>query len=284
LPQTFSAASYNALKYSVGLARLVGGKVILFHAYQTVNYVSDMVLMVPDENLRMESEDLLQKQVESLAPSEREFVQTVCELGSATETIIAAAERLKVSWIIAGMKGSGRTFRKLFGSVAITLSKQSPVPVIIVPETVSFKYPASIALASDLNADENFDMLDPLVSFAQTFQSQMYIVRVLNKGSNEFVARGSVPFTLRWHVRQLHPSFEFVKDDDVIHALNQFVSDHQIDLVAMIAHEHTILERIFIKSHIKEMLFEANVPLMILPDKVDMAVVKQLYETTTAVE
>jgi hypothetical protein len=51
--------------------------------------------------------------------------------------------------------------------------------------------------------------------------------------------------------------------------MNEFVQEHDVSMVAMIAHEQNIFERIFVKSNIKEMMFSTKVPLIILPGKVE---------------
>lgn len=52
--------------------------------------------------------------------------------------------------------------------------------------------------------------------------------------------------------------------------MNDFVKEHQVDMIAMISQEHDLLERIFVKSNIKEMMLQSQVPLIILPGKGNM--------------
>jgi len=97
----------------------------------------------------------------------------------------------------------------------------------------------------------------------------MYVVRVIKKGMDELIERLLRPTRLQWHCRELHPSFEFLNDEDVAHAMNNFVKEHHIDMVAMIAKEHNLFERIFLQNDIKKMLLHTSVPLIILPAKAD---------------
>ncbi len=63
----------------------------------------------------------------------------------------------------------------------------------------------------------------------------------------------------------MYTSEELLDDTDVAHAINAFVESHDVDMVAMVAREHNLLQRIFTRSHIKEMMYEVHVPLVILP-------------------
>lgn len=151
------------------------------------------------------------------------------------------------------------------------MSRHADVPLIVVPEDARFTPPKTIALASDIGDGTDVEIIDPLEEFGIKCNSTMYIVRVIKKGMDDFIERMLRPTRVKWHCKDLHPSFEFLNDNDVAHALNEFVQEHDVSMVAMIAHEHNIFERIFVKSDIKEMMFSTKVPLIILPGKVEYA-------------
>jgi len=72
---------------------------------------------------------------------------------------------------------------------------------------------------------------------------------------------------IRWHLKEMNPDFEYVNDNDIVHALNSFVNDHDVKMLALIGKEHNFFEKLFLKSVIRDMLFQTHVPLLILPDK-----------------
>jgi len=269
----FSPAADNALSFALNMAKGIGARIVLFTAYLSASYVPDVVLIVPDKDLYDEQFAMLQKQVSALSPEERAMIALRCEPG-AVEKIMTIATEVKASWIIAGMKKSGKTIRKIFGSTALTLARHSSTPLIIVPETISFFPFDNIALASDLTTERNIHMLDPLIEFDNAFHTPIYIVNVIKRNSYEDIARAYEAFNLKWTLKELSPSMEFLKEEDVSDALNKFIEVHKVSMLAMIAHPHSLIERLFVKSSIKEMMFEGHLPLMILPDK-DKKVVEQ---------
>jgi hypothetical protein len=95
----------------------------------------------------------------------------------------------------------------------------------------------------------------------------MYVVRVIKKGMDETIERLPRPSKLKWHFKDLHASFEFVNDNNLAHTMDEFVKQHHVQMVAMIAREHDLLEKIVVKSDIKEMILHTKVPLIILPAK-----------------
>jgi hypothetical protein len=111
-------------------------------------------------------------------------------------------------------------------------------------------------------------ILDPLEEFGLKCKSKMLIVRVIKKGMDEVIERLLTPSRVKWHCKDLNPSFEFLMGNDVAHAMNSFVKKNGVDMIAMISQEHSLFEIIFEKSDIKEMMALTNVPLIILPGKV----------------
>jgi nucleotide-binding universal stress UspA family protein len=274
----FSVASRNATMYGLQLARLLQAKVILIHVCQPMLSAADTVVVTP-EDLKKGCEDVLRKEVDQLKKNSPVDINCVVEEGIPSEVIIEAAAHFHAKWLIAGMKGHGKTVRKLFGSVALLLSRKTKAPLIVVPEEAVFTIPKTIALASDINYDTDIHLLDPLEELGIKFDSTMYVVRVIKKRMDETIERLLRPSRIKWHYKDLHPSFEFVSDKNLVHAINEFVKEHQVNIVAMIAKEHNLFERLFTKSDIKDMLLHAHVPVIILPAKADASATKELDES-----
>jgi len=275
----FSPASHNAFVYGAELAKFLQAKVALLHVCEPILPAADSVIAMTEEELIESSKELLRKEVQEFAGAETVSAEIFVEEGLPSETIMWVAKKVKASWIVTGMKGAGKTMRKIFGSTAVALSRKPGIPLIVVPEEASFTPPKTIALASDIGDDTDVQILDPLEEFGIKCNSTMYVVRVIKKGMDELVERLVRPNRIKWHCKELHPSFEFLNDNDVAHAMNGFVNEHRIDVVAMIAHKHNIFERIFVKSDIKEMMFRTHVPLIILPGKVNDVPVDEVDES-----
>ena len=58
----------------------------------------------------------------------------------------------------------------------------------------------------------------------------------------------------------------FLELDDIVSGINDFVESHNIDMIAIIPHRYSLMERLFHKSISKEMAFHTHVPLFALPD------------------
>jgi hypothetical protein len=146
------------------------------------------------------------------------------------------------------------------------LARKTPVPLIVVPEGARYMPPVNILLGNDIRPDMNIHVLDPLREFVAIFGSKLYALRVVQKGAKEFieVIHNRSPFQdldKTWNIK-----YEYEMGDDVVSNLNEFARDHAIEMAVMIPHPHSFPERWFIRRHTREMIFEAKIPLLILPD------------------
>lgn len=274
----FSEASRNASFYGTKLARLLGARVVLLNVYSFLVPSADPVTTITNRELKHLSKEGLRHEVGWIDLKGTVEIEKRSVHGDPSEVILSEAKKVKATWIVAGMKGAGRVARKVFGGTAFSLSRHSDIPLILVPERAWFAPPKTIALASDINHETDMRILDPLEEFGLKCHANMFIVRIIKKGMDEVIERLLRPSRVKWHCKELHPSFEFLKQEDVAHAMNEFVREHGVDMVAMISQEHDLFERIFVKSNIKEMMLLTTVPLIILPGKVHTADTGELEE------
>ncbi|MDO6430351.1 universal stress protein [Flavitalea sp. BT771] len=262
----FSPASRNAMQYGIELARAFNGRVVLTSAYEQVpvTVAEPLVLVAPDmgaivtQKLEAEADHL---NIEKATP-----VEILAKEGQASHAILKAAAEVHADLIIAGMKGSGKATRKLLGSTVTSLARKSSVPLAVIPEEASYKSPGTIALANDISMQADTHLLDTLRSLVEKFQSKLYIIRVITKQSDEVVEVLNRPSNLSKMVGKLEPLYEYPLDKNITRALNDFISTHHVDMLAMIPHKEVLPERWFLRSNTREMLFKTTIPLLILPE------------------
>jgi nucleotide-binding universal stress UspA family protein len=265
----FSSAARNATEYGFELARVLRAKVILFTAYQHSMAATDSPLYISAEEQQRDSYQRLFKEAASIDPRRTVALETFCVEGPVDSSILSAASKKNVSYIVVGMKERGKEIRKYIGSTVTGLSKMSGIPLIVVPADAPFSIPKTIALASDINDETDIHILEPLKKMSEFFQSNLYVVRVIKKSMNESVERVMRSERLAWFLNTIQHSFEFIKADNVAKALNSFVVQQSVNMVAVIPHEHTLFERLFTRSVTKDLVFHSHVPLLIIPGKKD---------------
>ena len=118
-------------------------------------------------------------EAEAIDPLRTVSLETECLNGPVNSSILAAALVNKASYIVVGMKERGKEMRKYFGSTVTDLCKISRVPLIVVPADAVFAIPKTIALATNITDETDVHILKPLQKIAITFNSKLYMVRVI---------------------------------------------------------------------------------------------------------
>jgi nucleotide-binding universal stress UspA family protein len=75
----------------------------------------------------------------------------------------------------------------------------------------------------------------------------------------------------------LNPVYNFIENKDIDDGLNEFAAKNNIDLLITLPKKHYILERIFEKSHTRELIYHTTVPLMCIHQKVNASTPKSLH-------
>jgi nucleotide-binding universal stress UspA family protein len=261
----FSSAARNATRYGFELAKSMRAKVILFTAYQQVVAMPNSLPYETDEELERNSYQRLFEEAEAIDPRKTVALETRTMKGPVNSSILSAAIETNASFIVIGMKESGKEIRKYFGSTVTDLCKRALIPLIVVPLEAEFAIPKIIALASDISHETDIHILEPLKQIAEKYKSAVHIVRVIKKGMDEGLERATRSERLNWLLQDVEVCYDFINGENVAKAMNNFVVKNAVDMVAAIPHEHTLLERLFTKSVTKDLVFHTHVPLLVLP-------------------
>jgi len=263
----FSSASRVASLYGVQFAKALNAKIILFNAYKVPHPVPALTVGISRYDIMMQTDKKLMDEADFLDPK-RTLIEIMCDEGDAENAIINIANEKKIDFIIAGMKGGGKNLKKIFGSTAASLTKDTNIPLILIPENAGYKSPEIIVFASDLGLNTDLHAIEELTNITQFFKSKLYVVTVLKHKNKEWFEVLHTPQTLRKAVEASGATFEYPVDIDITHALNSFIEKNAADMLVMMPHRHEWLERIFRKSETKDMIFHTHVPLLILPERI----------------
>lgn len=265
----FSQASANALEYALRLADGLNTGVALFSCYEYISPpVSEVPVLMTMEELRDRTLLKLTETVNHIEHNDRARVDVYCKPGFAAEAILEISRELNAELIITGTKKSAKGLRRLLGSTVTELARKTQIPMIVVPEEVRFNGVNSIALANegDLTQDSDKNTLAILRKIAEHFQSRLFIVRVAEDDLNQACELVNQPTELINTIGELDPAFKCVAGTSIPEALNAFIDYYKIDLLALLPHKHSLLERLFFKSTTRAMVFETSIPLLIMPD------------------
>ena len=180
----FSDASRNASLYGIQLAKALNAKVTLFSAYKVPPPIPGLNMSRARYAIMMQANKRLLQEAYFLDP-EKAVIEIMCNEGLAEDEIINIANEKKVDFIIIGMKGNSKNFKKIYGSVATSLSKNSKIPVIIVPEDAGSKNPELVEFANNNNRYSK-NGSDQFIAIKQPFNSKLPVVKLIKNRYEEW--------------------------------------------------------------------------------------------------
>lgn len=263
----FSAASRNAAAYGMELATAFGAKLVLVNAYEQrpTPVTDDQVVITPEDLRRIVQRQLTAEagllQTERTAP-----VETACMAGSARDAILAMAHSTKADIIIAGMKVHGKRIRRIMGSTITALIRKSTIPLIVVPEVAKYRVPAALALAAEDASPGSLPMPVMLQDILDRFDPRLYLITVGKTPAGEVLQALDRPANPKSKGPMPGPYYAYPLDKGFTHALADFTTAHQMDMLVMIPHRHSFPGRWFHKDDTRSLAFETDIPLLILPE------------------
>lgn len=126
----------------------------------------------------------------------------------------------------------------------------------------------NIALATDGDASPDSDphMPDMLREVGERFSSEVYLIRVTKNKFEEAFEVMNRPFKINRMVSSLDPAYQCIEGKQVTNALNDFIRDYKIDMLALVPHKQSLLESWFSRNTTRSMIFETEIPILILPE------------------
>lgn len=265
VPTDFSKAANNAAEYAANLSKEMKATVILFHVYHVPIPVSEIPVMISNSSeYQAENLALLNKDATSLKRKTGAEIKCITKMGFAVDEILE--EEKNAILIVMGMKGASKLSEELVGSTTTATLRKATVPVLVIPEKAKYKKPEKIVFACDYDPRTDVHTLDALKELMKTFNSKIYIVNVKREKEAVSVENAIAGSKLEGKLCDVQHIYYFPEKDDLVEGINEFVENKQADMVAIIPHRYSLMDRLFHKSISKKMAFHTHVPLLALPD------------------
>ncbi len=265
----FSKSARHASMYGIQLAKAMNANVILFTGYDVPHNIAATTMQVSHYDVMIQTEQKLSDEADVIADGARSDIHIVCEEGKAEKSILAIANEKEANLIIVGMTGGGNNLKKLFGSITTSLVKDSNIPVLVISEKSVFSEPRTILYASDIFLDTTIQPIDQIQWITDFFKSKLCVVRIVKDDYEKLLEEVNVPQRLRTELKNISTTFEFPVDKNISHGLNDFIKTQPVDMLVMKPHKHDWIERLFIKSETKDMVFHSHIPILVLPETTD---------------
>ncbi len=261
----FSTAAMNAATYGIKMAEAVKADVMLFNVFEVLANYGEIVIDLNVENLKKDAVNDMEELKKELIRNTGTKVNITSDvrLGVFSGELNVLCERVNPYAVIMGSQGRTATERILFGTHALHAMKHLPWPLITVPATATFSSIKKLGLAYDFEKELDSNFIDEIKLLAHDFDATIHVLNAARE--DEFDAdfvilshrleKMLAPFTVKYH---------FIASDNVNQGIIDFADKNDIDLLIVMPKYHSLLEKIFFKSHAKQMVLHSHVPILAL--------------------
>ena len=255
VPTDFSVSAEHATQYAAQLAKALQATVLLLHVYQLPITMTDFpVMMVSTDELKRNADEALRRAMEAAQQASPDVAfEMESRMGDVVQEINDACEKRDVVALVTGTKDLSGIESFLIGSTTTSLVKHCEHPVIAVPEKSAVKLPAKIALAVDLDHRDEIPV-EKINVLVAALQAELHVVHVEEDGRR--LTDADLPAGLS--ITTSHS----LKEHDVTEGLQHFTDQHNIDMVMVLPHKHSLYERLFFKGHTKGLINAMPVPVV----------------------
>lgn len=284
IPIDFSDYSIKACEIGFNFAHQIGAEVMLLHAYFSTYIPSSLPFAVYDNSGGRDEESVhiiykrVQKDIENICTiinrkiesgelAKVKYNYTLRE-GLPEEEIIDYAKEYHPTLIVMGTRGNKQKNMDLIGSVTAEVIEATKVPLLAIPENMPFN---DIKKIKQLGFATSFNKSDILAfdKFASLFNGYNVNIQLFNTSTsknewNEIRLTGFCEY-LKKQYPNLTINFSVLSDGDLLNAIERFVEEKQIDMIAFSTYRRSTIMRIFNPSIARKMLFHSNTPLLVIP-------------------
>lgn len=274
----FSLAAENAAKYALALAADEKADVILCNAFSVPAEapmaariawpLMDYDVLVNESNTEL---DILVKNLQRLPEVENDYVPNIefesC-VGTVQEVTLKLVRKKKIDLVVMGMAGSGAVSQMLLGSNCRSMIEDAIFPVMYIPFEANYIPLKTIAFATDLRL-EDVKVIKSILNLLQPLAPRLRIINITDKevlpASKRQVMIDTFLQEVCKQIQQVNIVYEYVWNIDIDNGLDWITEQPEIDLIAIVHHQHSLISRLIKGSHTQKLARKTKIPLLVYP-------------------
>jgi nucleotide-binding universal stress UspA family protein len=270
VPTDFSKCANNAMVYALEVAERLGTSVTaLYVVYPNEGVDNNMYDAFFVDDYVKERLKGMEKWVKKFTNGQhfnKVPIHLECRIGFPVSTICQAASDLGASLIVMGTTGATGLRGMLLGSVAGGVVANSKKPVFVIPPRASFRNTARFALATDFKMPVSKGSLQIMRELLNLQHTGLDIVHVVEK--NAKTPDRKAEDALSEKLGTIPHDFHYLHDSNIVRAIHNFLESRDCNGLVAVAHEHSLLRSLFVKSVSRSLAHHTTVPTLVLHDAV----------------
>lgn len=265
VPVDFSLTSVNAATFAGNLAIFYGAEVWLYHSYEMPVGIGEVAW--PLFNVA-ELQSAAEHEIEMLKASVQESLRSKVVFNTKTEMVgfvdglTEFCDKVKPDLVIMGLSGKDALAKLIVGSNTIKVIHELKHPVLVVPPKASFTPVVKVGFACDYKKIEETTPVALLKKVLKDFDADLYILNVdyNDEHVDDEVMDGSI--IAKRLFADINPVYDSIESESVAEGLNKYADEKGLDWIVVIPKKHTALQKLFHRSHSKDLLYHTHLPVL----------------------
>lgn len=275
----FSIRSQYAAEFALQIAIKTQADILLCNAMEIIENapMAEQIAWPIADHIALKQESLtdlkvIANQLEKLGSQGAEtktykpVITCINDFGKLWAVATKVIKEKCVDMVIMGSHKSNGLARFLFGSHTHEVLDSINCPVLLVPETLTYKDIRTISYATDLTFSD-FKVINYLALIARPFNADILVNHISPYGLPGMEADKAIQHSINELLSHDHPKvfYTSVKGDNVPKRLLEISSSGKADILALVHKRYGFFESLFHSSVSKQMANTAKVPLLIMP-------------------
>lgn len=268
VPTDFSKCAGNAMQHAMEIARTTGATITVLHVVFPNEGVDNNVYNVfwSDEYMaeRIKGLDNWVKRYRRPKQFQKIPVKVECLTGFPVPAICDMADSIDADLIVMGTTGATGLRGVFLGSIAAGVMTKTRRPLLAIPKKAGTLNLKNMVFATDFRWKVDDHTGEVLTDLLNMHKGKLHVLNILDKpGEHPDKNREQ---TFSYKVGSIPHDFHYVHDRDIAQAISNFIEGTDGGLLVAIAHEHSLLHRLFFDSITRRLAHRINIPMLALHD------------------
>lgn len=266
VPTDFSDTANNALMYAKDIAERYSAEINIVHVFTIPLLTARGVPVFPDDELVKAELKAVEEQLNHIKKRVSEISSVKCTTNAILiHWQIEFAEAIhnqKVDLIIVGNTGASGIKKIFMGSNAARIIKDSPIPVLAIPENAKLSHFHKIGFAYDglqLNEIGKHSILTSLMS---TLKARVHVFQIINKKQSTT----SLPSKIHEFFKDAE--YSEINESEVEQGILKAVELYHLDMIIMCPRQNSFFHNLVYGSITARVAYEISVPLLAIPKEI----------------
>lgn len=270
VPTDYSAAALHATEYAAQLARTLQAELILLHVFQRPTLISTTLEVNSVTQLALEHKEKLTVLATQIAKKYGVQVDKIAATGHLPEILDEVVKQKQAGLVVIGMHALNIAERLLIGSTTTTVMEYANYPLLVVPQEATFKPLKHLLFACEYHYLTGQTKLPALKELAFAFNGEIEVLHIEEPEmvTGKIGERVQTGQHLDRLLRGVNHSYAFIEEEDIAKGILQRIQTYEANLLALVPREHRIWDILFNKSITRKLIWQMQIPLLVLPNHV----------------